>query len=329
VILRRTLRSWVVLAPLFVGGGIVHAHEGHDHTAPAPGAAIDATQAYPYGLVAAAGGHFHALLVMPGLRPLFAGTHIGLFKSDDLGLTWRLAAPRFGGDDVHAIVRNPRTGALYAATHGQGLLVSHNRGSRWQHDSEGLPGRDLHALALDPQGREGIYAWAVGHGLLYRPPASRRWERRAGLDVLSDVESLAVNPADPLRLYAGTASGVWMSADGGRRWQLTSGGLRSRTAGVAVSPHWPHHVFAATLDGVFVGDANGTSWKPLPAAPAWWGPIDGFDFLDSHPDMIFGVAHDGVVAGRALDEGPWVPVAIDGRLSTGAATGRSAPAAAR
>ncbi len=329
MILRSVLRLSVALLVLLVLGDRAHAHEGHDHATATPDGAIDADQAYPYGLVAAGGGHFHALLVMPGLRPLFAGTHIGLFRSDDLGLTWRLAAPRFGGDDVHAVVRDSRTGVLYAATHGQGLLVSRDQGSRWQDDSEGLPGRDLHALALDPQRTGGVYVWAVGQGLLYRIPATRRWERRASRDVLTDVESLAVNPKDPRRLYAGTASGVWVSGDGGQRWQRPKGGLRSRAAGVAVSPRWPDRVLAATLDGVFAGRADGTGWRRLSPSPAWWGPIDGFAFLDSHPDVIFGVAHDGVVAARGLEVGPWVPVALDRRLAAGPDERPSASRAAR
>ncbi len=284
------------------------AHEGHTHPTPDP-TAIDANRAYPYSLVAAGGGHFHALLVMPGMTAVFAGTHIGLFRSDDLGLTWRLAAPRLSGDDVHAIARDPRTGALYVATHGQGLLVSHDGGVSWRDDSAGLPDHDLHALALDP-GRDGVYVWVVGHGLFYRAPDARRWQPLAGLDGLADVESLATSPGDPQRLYAGTASGVWVSEDGGRHWQQPKAGLHARTAGVAVATSWPDRVFAATLDGVFVGRADGTRWEPLPLSPAFWGPIDGFAFLEGRPDVMFGVAHDGVVAVRTLKDGEWTPLAL-------------------
>jgi hypothetical protein len=285
------------------------AHEGHTHPKPDP-TAIDPNRAYPYGLVAAGGGRFHTLLVMPGMRVVFAGTHIGLFRSNDLGLTWRLAAARFSGDDVHAIARTPQTAALYAATHGQGLLVSHDDGASWRDDSEGLPGHDLHALALDPGRPGGVYVWAVGHGLFYRAPGSRRWRPLAGLDALADVESLATSPGDPQRLYAGTASGVWVSEDGGRHWQQPKAGLHSRTAGVAVAPAGPDRIFAATLDGVLVGGADGTRWEPLPPSPAFWGPIDGFAFLEGRPDVLFGVAHDGVVAVRALRDGAWTPLPL-------------------
>jgi hypothetical protein len=86
--------------------------------------------------------------------------------------------------------------------------------------------------------------------------------------------------------------------------------LHSRTAGVAVAPAGPDRIFAATLDGVLVGGADGTRWEPLPPSPAFWGPIDGFAFLEGRPDVLFGVAHDGVVAVRALRDGAWTPLPL-------------------
>jgi hypothetical protein len=189
---RSGLRVSALIGLVLVAGALVLAggttgHEGHEHRA--PGEAIDPEHAYPYGLIAAGGGHFHALLVTPDLRTLFAGTHIGLFRSQDRGVTWRLVASRFSGDDVHAVAVDGKTGVLYAATHGQGLLASPDQGAHWYDESDALPGRDLHALALEPM-TGGVYVWAVGtltwarmasiatgrahrSGLLGRGPAGR------------------------------------------------------------------------------------------------------------------------------------------------------------
>lgn len=41
-----------------------------------------------------------------------------------------------------------------------------------------------------------------------------------------------MNPIDPRRLYTGTARGVWVSHDEGRRWTRPVGGLYLRAAGV-------------------------------------------------------------------------------------------------
>lgn len=141
----------------------------------------------------------------------------------------------------------------------------------------------------------------------------------AGPEALTGVESLAIHPVESERLYAGTARGVWVSADGGRRWRLPPGGLPHRAAGVSVPPWRPDLLLAATLEGAFAGRADGTGWKPLPSHPSWWGVITGFAFLSRGPRLVFAVTHEGVVAARKLAGGEWVPAAElridDGSLS--------------
>ncbi len=297
---------------LTLAGAILSVTSAFAHDAPhqppvTPSERIDPRQVYPFAVVAGGGGHFHVLQVMPGERRIFAGTHLGLFVSKDQGLTWRLAARRFSGVDVHALARDPLSSSLYAATHGQGVLVTRDAGVRWEDDSSGLPGRDLHALALDPRDPNLVYVWSVGHGLFVRSGPTQAWERRAGPGALTDVESLVVHPENSRRLYAGTARGVWVSNDSGQRWDFPHDGLPRRTAGIAVVPSRPDSLLAATFDGVFVGRSDGTAWRPIEPAPSWWGPIVGFAFLESRHDTIFAVAHEGPVVTRPLGGGPWTP----------------------
>ncbi len=136
-----------VLLGLVAAGGAA-GHEG-PHERPVATGPIDPNQSFPFLVVSGAGGHFHTLLPLPDLKTFFVGTHLGLFRSDDDGLTWRLAAAQFSGDDVHALAWDSRSDILYAATHGHGLLLSRDQGKRWTSRVIGLPGRDLHALALD------------------------------------------------------------------------------------------------------------------------------------------------------------------------------------
>jgi hypothetical protein len=303
-----SVAALVLVIPMLTVNAVL-AHDGPHRDGAPPAERIDPSRVYPFAVVAGGGGHFHVLQIMPGARRLFAGTHLGLFVSEDRGLTWRLAAARFSGVDVRAVARDQRTGALYAATRGHGLLVSRNGGGRWVNDSRGLPGSDVHALALDPGEPHPMYVWSVGHGLFARRTERAAWERLAGPDALPGVESLAVDPRDPERLYAGTARGVWVSRDGGRAWTLPPDGLRDRTAGIAVVPYRPDTLLAATFDGVFAGRADGTGWTPVEAAPSWWGPIVGFAFVAARPDTVFAVAHEGPVVTRSLDGGPWEPLA--------------------
>lgn len=288
--------------------GPAEAH-GAPHLRPTPQGPIDPKQSYQLLVLSGAGGHFHTLLLSPDLRTLFAGTHLGLFRSEDRGLSWRLAASRFSREEVHALAMDPSKGIIYAATHGQGLLQSHDGSRRWSGCTRGLPGRDLHALALDPRPPHVLYVWVVGYGLFRSHGCKGRWSQMTGAQTLTGVGGLAVHPQESERLYAGTERGVWVSIDGGKNWHFPQGGLPHRSAGLAI-PSWrPDLLFAATLEGAFVGKPDGTGWEPLPPHLGWWGPLTNFAFLPNRPGSVFVATHEGVVAARELAGGDWMPLA--------------------
>ena len=278
------------------------------HTGAARPPARESTRASPIPhLVAAGGGHFHTILVAPETRWILAGTHLGLFRSLDRGLTWQLVAPRFSDEDVHALVRDAATGHISVATHGQGLVVSTDEGRTWKDDSRGLPSHDLHALALDPRRPGRVYVWAVGDGLLSRDAPGGRWQRLAPASSLGDVRALAVNPNDSERLYAATATGVWVSIDGGRRWEQPPDGLRKPAAGLAFVPSVRDVVMAATEEGIFAGDVMARHWWSAGSTPEWWGPLVAFTFEPAGSHVI-ALSHEGVVARRPVDGGDWTPL---------------------
>jgi photosystem II stability/assembly factor-like uncharacterized protein len=306
----RLLPLAVAIAMVIWAGGLrpTWGHDGPHKGRGAPAAPIDPHVAYPTRLIAAGGGHFHAILAGAEGDWLLAGTHLGLFRSLDRGLTWRLAAARFSGEDVHALVRDPATGVIRAVTHGQGLLASTDGGRTWTDDSAGLPTRDLHALAIDPNVPDHVYVWAVGHGLLRREGATSSWQRRAPSNALGDVRALAVHPRNSQRLYAATDHGIWLSSDGGRNWSQPPDGLRAPAAGIALVPGSGGTLIAATEEGVFFGDATASRWRPAHSSPRWWGPLTGFAVASTSADVI-ALSHEGVVARLSLDGGEWTPLA--------------------
>lgn len=109
--------GWLVFS-LFIGL-VASQAAGHEGVRQRPLARdpIDPKESFQFLVLSGAGGHFHTLLLFPDLTTLFAGTHLGLFRSEDRGRSWRLVASRFSGEDVHARAWDPRNGILYAATH--------------------------------------------------------------------------------------------------------------------------------------------------------------------------------------------------------------------
>jgi photosystem II stability/assembly factor-like uncharacterized protein len=71
------------------------------------------------------------------------------------------------------------------------------------------------------------------------------------------VYSIAVDPASPNTLYAGTDDAVFKSVDGGQHWVLSSSGLpTTRMAAISVSPDGSGTVFAATTSGQPIAPQN-------------------------------------------------------------------------
>lgn len=96
-------------------------------------------------------------------------------------------------------------------------------------------------------------------------------ERGGSWNVESRLEgraprSLAVDPANPERVWCGTAgAGTWHSADGGVSWRQTGDGLRPEcVSAVAVAPH-ESVVYAGTDPSQLWRTENaGRSWEALP-----------------------------------------------------------------
>ena len=110
--------------------------------------AADVSLATPKG-----DGHVHTLLVHPEGEILLVGTHRGLFRSPDAGVTWNRVSPQgeLPGSDFMTLAMHPQTHSrIYAGGHDLGILRSEDFGQTWQRAAQGIPSTDVHALAVDP-----------------------------------------------------------------------------------------------------------------------------------------------------------------------------------
>ena len=72
------------------------------------------------------------------------------------------------------------------------------------------------------------------------------------------VSALAIDPATPTTLYAGTSGGVYKSTDGGGNWSAVNTGLGSAAvSALAVDPVTPTTLYAGTAGGVFKSTDGG------------------------------------------------------------------------
>jgi photosystem II stability/assembly factor-like uncharacterized protein len=77
------------------------------------------------------------------------------------------------------------------------------------------------------------------------------------------VAALAVDPHDPDRVYAGTPSGLYRSADGGATWQSARPVLPLPVHFLATDPRRSGTVYAGTENGIYRSLDGGVRWQLL------------------------------------------------------------------
>ncbi len=160
----------------------------------------------------------------------------GVIGSRDGGKTW--SEMREGlHPDVHWVTC-ATDGTLYAAT-GQGFFRSRESGASWESCCDGLQTIYLTPLAVSSERPEVVFTSGTegrprywrgrdggARGTIYRSTkAGDAWEPvMGGLD--GAVEVLAIDPADPETVYAGTADGkILKGVDLGNSWTVLADGL--------------------------------------------------------------------------------------------------------
>ncbi len=138
-------------------------------------------------------------------------------------------------------------------------------------------------------------------------PALGQWASRdmAG----RPVTALAVDPAAPATLYAGTElAGLWKSIDGGATWSPASGGYTGdRAAAIAIDPAQPSTLYVGSNAGVFKSTNGGASWFPASAGLAN-SQVDALVLDPGNPATLYVAVETAGSIHRSTDgAGAWSP----------------------
>lgn len=151
----------------------------------------------------------------------------------------------------------------------------------------------------------------AGWGVWHSPDAGRSWTRhRKPFPLNSRIQALAAHPKEAQTVFAGGDTGLFMSRDGGARWERLSAnggadGALPTIWSLAVDPVEPNILFAGTRPaGVYRSRDGGRQWQKLAVDIARECSI-GTPFVtgiavdpDDHRIVWAGVEIDGVFRSR-------------------------------
>lgn len=131
------------------------------------------------------------------------------------------------------------------------------------------------------------------------------------------VTAVALHPATPAIVYAGTGAGVFKSLDRGATWSPVSHGLGdAAVSALAVDPRDGDVVFAATLRGVWKTSDGGAHWSQAGAGGPAGALVTALALDASNPETLYaGIAPrsfaEKVTLFRSADGGAsWSPLAL-------------------
>lgn len=201
------------------------------------------------------------VIKLSGTR-LFAGLDLmGLYKSDDLGVTWSQANNGLPVDTgwspggyyylKYAFDLLNVDGNLFCGTQ-KGVYFSTDNGQSWSAKNQGLPLIKIRKLF-----RSGAYLFALSDNMIYRTTYSTiQWS-----PVFSGSQFKGITGIGDTLMLA-SASGVFISSDEGSSWQTWNEGLEDLSV-ISCQSHCDTFFAGASNSGLYYRKINGSQWQKM------------------------------------------------------------------
>jgi photosystem II stability/assembly factor-like uncharacterized protein len=259
------------------------------------------------GHAAASNQGNETLVYDPGTDTLLKADASALYRSGDGGRRWqKIAIPLPEDGKIAAVaVSFAARGVMYVTGPGLGVIRTDDGGTTWVERSEGLPSRDVIAVAAHTTQRDTVYAVVREHGIYRSQDAGKSWRMmdRGPRDALAQlIHSDMAGSMQSGWLFAATANGVRRIMDCFCLWQ-DAGGLATEVRGVTYDPRQQEHIFAATKKGLFRSTDGGENWVEIASAIS--KPVA---LAFAHSGTLYVLNADGRLF-RSMDEGvTWASV---------------------
>ena len=245
---------------------------------------------------------------------VYAGTDMGLYKSDDGGAGWGLLDTPMNGSMVWSMAIDPVDSNVMFAGPGTpsqpGIFRSADAGKTWERlpveialdcPNVGIPRPT--GIAVDPTDHRQVWVGLEVDGVRHSRDGGETWTKVNGQIPNQDVHNVLVVAGPPKAVFTVVNDDVWRSTDDGKTWEAA----RAREVfpwhyprGIAVKPNDPRTVFVTLGDStpgrigtVMRSTDAGATWQSLglpvqPNSAMWTVSIPA-----SAPDTVFAASRYG------------------------------------
>jgi uncharacterized repeat protein (TIGR01451 family) len=178
----------------------------------------------------------------------------------DGGATWQVLSSD-PTSLVPVLAINPANPAQLWSARSDGLSTSVDRGLHW---SNLLPGIPIVAVGLAAQNPNIVYAVSVS-GVVYRSADNgAHWTSATASISAGQPTTLAVDPAQSVRVLVGGLAGVAGSSDSGSTWAAQEAGMLGSTVSGLSADSTTDRIYANVSDqGLYASTAGAASFLPV------------------------------------------------------------------
>ena len=161
---------------------------------------------------------------------VYAGTDMGLYRSDDSGARWRLLNTPMSGSMVWSMAIDPVEPSVMFAGTGTpskpGIYRSTDDGKSWEHlpveiaaecPNVGIPRPT--GIAVDPIDHRHVWVGLEVDGVRHSTDGGDTWTKVNGQIPNPDVHGVLVVAGPPKAVFTVVNDDVWRSTDDGKTWQ--------------------------------------------------------------------------------------------------------------
>jgi photosystem II stability/assembly factor-like uncharacterized protein len=153
---------------------------------------------------------------------------------------------------------------FYGTWHYDTVYKSDTNGNTWKLSNQGIAGKRVYTIALDPQNINKVYLATFDAGIIKSTDGGSSWQN-GGLPG-DQIYTIAVNPANTNRLLVGTeGDGLYRTDDDGTTWLRSNLGIENALiTSVIVSPSDQKRLYSSLFGGgVYQSNNQGYDWKEI------------------------------------------------------------------